>query len=237
MVRAAKGYIGLPLEGYLCCDGMPVSRATIMDDDRKSLMRPTSTAQVAAIAERAFSEVEAPGPGYLAIELGAALGRCHVVGLDISKSFVAMATASAVQAGVPVDFQWGDAAAMPFAADEFDFIVCRAVSFKNFLAQPVKALDEMHRVLRPGGQGLNRRPLAERRASQDRDQCRGRSHEAQSLEYGARQIHVQAHVAETCYRAVKPSFKGCGAGEAAFGGCDIQPESIGLNVWLAKSAA
>ena len=41
---------------------------------------------------------------------------------------------------------------MPFAANSFDLIVCRA-AFKNF-SEPVKALDEMRRVLRPGGTGV-----------------------------------------------------------------------------------
>ena len=41
---------------------------------------------------------------------------------------------------------------MPFAANSFDLLVCRA-AFKNF-AQPVAALDEMERVLKPGGRAL-----------------------------------------------------------------------------------
>lgn len=91
----------------------------------------------------------APGPGYLAIELGK-LGRYEITGLDISRTFVAMAAQNAAAEGVPVDFRQGDAAHMPFEADTFDQIVCRA-AFKNF-SQPVLALREMHRVLRPGGQ-------------------------------------------------------------------------------------
>src|SRR5262249_29133940 len=51
-----------------------------------------------------------------------------------------------------VTFRHGDAAGMPFAADSFDFIVCRA-AFKNF-AEPVQAMNEMYRVLRPGGRAL-----------------------------------------------------------------------------------
>jgi ubiquinone/menaquinone biosynthesis C-methylase UbiE len=93
----------------------------------------------------------APGPGYLAIEL-AKLGNHRVIGLDISRSFVRMATENAARAGVPVTFLLGDAAAMPFDSDSFDFLVCRA-AFKNF-SQPVRALDEMHRVLKPGGEAL-----------------------------------------------------------------------------------
>lgn len=93
----------------------------------------------------------APGPGYLAIEL-AKLGRYQVVGLDISQSFVQIATANAKDAGVEVAFHHGDAAHLPFPADSFDFIVCQA-AFKNF-REPVQALAEMHRVLKPGGKAL-----------------------------------------------------------------------------------
>ena len=59
---------------------------------------------------------------------------------------------NARRAGVSVEFRHGNAAAMPFDPDSFDFLVCRA-AFKNF-SEPVKALDEMHRVLRPGGEAL-----------------------------------------------------------------------------------
>jgi len=90
----------------------------------------------------------APGPGYLAIEL-ARSGSYHITGLDISHSFVQIASENARQAGVSIDFRHGDVAKMPFPADTFDFVVCVA-AFKNF-PDPVAALDEIHRVLRPGG--------------------------------------------------------------------------------------
>jgi ubiquinone/menaquinone biosynthesis C-methylase UbiE len=93
----------------------------------------------------------APGPGYLAIAL-AKFGRHRVTGLDISETFVQIARQNAADAGVKVDFRWGNAAAMPFADNSFNFIVCRA-AFKNF-AEPVEALREMRRVLKPGGQAL-----------------------------------------------------------------------------------
>jgi ubiquinone/menaquinone biosynthesis C-methylase UbiE len=90
----------------------------------------------------------APGPGYLTIEL-ARLGCYRLAGLDISRTFIRIARENAARGGVKVSFQQGDVAAMPFADDAFDFIVCRA-AFKNF-GDPVGALCEMHRVLRPGG--------------------------------------------------------------------------------------
>jgi ubiquinone/menaquinone biosynthesis C-methylase UbiE len=91
----------------------------------------------------------APGPGYMALEL-ARLDDFHITGLDISHSFVRIAAENARRAGVAIDFRHGDVAHMPFAADSFDVVTCTA-AFKNF-PEPVAALDEMYRVLRPGGQ-------------------------------------------------------------------------------------
>ncbi len=90
----------------------------------------------------------APGPGYLAIEI-ARLGRSRVTGLDISRTFVALASEKAGQAGVRVDFRHGSADSLPFEAESFERIVCQA-AFKNF-TRPGRVLDEMHRVLRVGG--------------------------------------------------------------------------------------
>ncbi len=93
----------------------------------------------------------APGPGYLATAL-AKLGNFHVVGMDISQAFVNIAQAKAKEAGVQVEFRQGDVSAMPFPGDTFNLIVCRA-AFKNFAA-PVTALNEMYRVLKPGGKAV-----------------------------------------------------------------------------------
>jgi ubiquinone/menaquinone biosynthesis C-methylase UbiE len=93
----------------------------------------------------------APGPGFLSIEL-ARTGNFEVTGLDISKTFVEIARANAAREGVKVDFQRGNASAMPFEHGTFDRVICRA-AFKNF-AEPVEALREMRRVLKPGGKAL-----------------------------------------------------------------------------------
>jgi ubiquinone/menaquinone biosynthesis C-methylase UbiE len=85
----------------------------------------------------------------MAIELARLGGNYHITRLDISRSYVRIATENAHHAGVQIDFQHGDAARMPFASNSFDFIVCQA-AFENF-PDPVVALDEMHRVLRPRG--------------------------------------------------------------------------------------
>jgi ubiquinone/menaquinone biosynthesis C-methylase UbiE len=112
-----------------------------------------------ALAQRVTAELPArsrilevaPGPGYLAIEV-ARRGAFEVTGLDISRSFVEIAMRNARAAHVNVDFRQGNASAMPFSEDTFDLILCRA-AFKNF-SQPLAAMNEMHRVLKPGGRAL-----------------------------------------------------------------------------------
>jgi ubiquinone/menaquinone biosynthesis C-methylase UbiE len=118
-----------------------------------------SLAQFQALARRVAGQVPpgsrvlevAPGPGFFAVAL-ARLGDYHVVGLDISRTFVDIARRNAAEAQVDVDFREGNASSMPFESDSFDFLLCRA-AFKNF-SEPLAALGEMHRVLKPGGQAL-----------------------------------------------------------------------------------
>ncbi len=143
--KRKKGYKGLPLEGFLA---RWYARITGKDLGEFRKLAEALAGQV--VPGGSVLEV-APGPGYLAIEL-ARLGTYRVTGLDISRTFVRMATENAQQAGVVAMFHQGDAAAMPFPAEHFDFIVCRA-AFKNF-TEPVQALNEMFRVLRPGGKAL-----------------------------------------------------------------------------------
>jgi ubiquinone/menaquinone biosynthesis C-methylase UbiE len=90
----------------------------------------------------------APGPGYFAVDLARA-GSFAVSGVDVSRTMVEIASGYAREQGVDVAFRQGDVAALPYPDASFDLVVCQA-AFKNF-TEPVTALDEIHRVLRPGG--------------------------------------------------------------------------------------
>jgi len=93
----------------------------------------------------------APGAGYLSIELSR-IGKYKIAGMDISEDLVAICVRNAKEAGVDINFRQGNVSNMPFNANMFDFIIC-VFAFKNF-KQPLKALQEMHRVLKPGGMAL-----------------------------------------------------------------------------------
>jgi ubiquinone/menaquinone biosynthesis C-methylase UbiE len=142
-MATAKAYKGMAMEGPIATwYANNVSR-----DPSRFLITARAVAQRVRPGGRVL-EV-APGPGLTAIEL-ARTGRYSVAGLDISESFVRIAAENARKAGVAVEFRLGNASQMPFPDASFDFVVCSA-AFKNF-SDPVGALNEIHRVLKPGGE-------------------------------------------------------------------------------------
>jgi ubiquinone/menaquinone biosynthesis C-methylase UbiE len=141
--KGYKGYKGMGMEGFIARQYDKSAKR-----DMAVLYRAWAKKLSQGLAEGASVLEIAPGPGYLSIEL-AKLLNLNLIGLDISETFVGIARRNAQIAEVDVDFQHGNASAMPFENEKFDFLMCTS-SFKNF-SEPVKALSEMHRVLQPGG--------------------------------------------------------------------------------------
>ena len=167
----------------------------------------------------------APGPGFLSIEV-ARLGRFHVSGLDISHSFVKIATENARQAAVSVDFRKGNAASLPYEAESFDLVVCQA-AFKNFV-QPGRALDEMHRVLRSGGTAVIQ-DMSSEASGADIDQ------EVKGMELGwLNSFMTRRTLAMLRRRAYSPAQLERLAAGSAFRTCEVQTAGIGLEVRLTK---
>ena len=166
----------------------------------------------------------APGPGFFAVEL--AKRGFHVTGLDISHTMVEIAREEGRKAGVDVDFRQGDVTNTPFADESFDFVICQA-AFKNF-RQPVTALNEMHRVLRPGGcaviHDLNHRATA---ADIER--------EVAGMNVGVvAGFTVRQALGWLRRRAFTPAQFEALAEESAFGGCSVTAEGLGLEVRLTR---
>ncbi len=188
--------------------------------------------QAAEVAARLDGRGEvlevAPGPGFFAIEL-AKLGDFRITGLDISRTFVEIAAANAAKVGAAVDFRVGNASAMPFGDASFDFVYCSA-AFKNF-AEPVKALDEMHRVLRDGGEAV----ILDLRKDVAIDQI-----DAYVRESG--RTVLDAWITKQAFRQLlirraytKEAFERMAA-ESRFRSCRTNAQSIGLEVRLDKAS-
>jgi ubiquinone/menaquinone biosynthesis C-methylase UbiE len=214
-----KPYLGMQMEG-------PIARWYAHLTGNETRHRQTAHRLAEELpAGSAVLEV-APGPGYAAIEL-AKLGSYRISGLDISHSFVKIATDNARRAGVSVDFRHGDVAHMPLPDDTFDFIFCQA-AFKNF-PDPVAALDEMHRVLRPGGQALVI-DLRKDAAREDID------HEIQGMHLSPLNAWLTRQVFQ--FGLLRTAYTGAALASAVahsrFGTGDLQQAGIGFELRLVK---
>ena len=87
------------------------------------------------------------GAGQTAIPLAQA--GAHVVGVDIAANLVDQARTAARAAGVTVQFDEGDAEAMPYASHSFDTVITLIGAM--FAPRPEMVASELVRVCRPGG--------------------------------------------------------------------------------------
>jgi demethylmenaquinone methyltransferase/2-methoxy-6-polyprenyl-1,4-benzoquinol methylase len=95
------------------------------------------------------------GTGELALKMRSRLGpKGQVVGLDFASNMLAVAarkmpsSPQGVQAAAT--FVLGDATALPFAEESFDCLI-NGFAMRNMLPAADRVLEEMRRVLRPGG--------------------------------------------------------------------------------------
>lgn len=215
---ATKAYRGLPMEGPIASW---YARSTRTDAEHERAAEVVS--KVAAPGARVL-EV-APGPGYLAIAL--ARRGYAVTGVDISGSFVRIASENAARAGVKAEFLRGSASDLDLEDGAFDFVVCKA-AFKNF-ADPLGALAEFHRVLRPGGHALI---LDLRKDSSDADV----DAHIRTLDVGPfgawmtrwifRHMLIPRAYGEEALRAM--------AARSPFGAARLEKQGLALQVWLTR---
>jgi ubiquinone/menaquinone biosynthesis C-methylase UbiE len=94
------------------------------------------------------------GPGQLVIELARRAPGLHVTGIDLSDEMIARGQKKARRAGVAdrVSFRRGDARQIPFPDASLDLVVS-TLSLHHW-SDPVAVLNEIARVLRPGGSFL-----------------------------------------------------------------------------------
>jgi SAM-dependent methyltransferase len=90
------------------------------------------------------------GPGSITLGLAEVVAPGEVVGIDLQPTQIEQARALAVERGVEnVRFEVGEAYRLPFPAHSFDAAFAHGVLMH--LREPVRALVEIQRVLRPSG--------------------------------------------------------------------------------------
>lgn len=106
----------------------------------------------------AVMELAAVAPGLEVADIGCGTGiytgellaaGARVVGVDISPEMLAIAAAKTAAYGDAVSFLPGDAAALPFADGSFDLVT--SITAMEFFSKPGECLQEMYRVVKPGG--------------------------------------------------------------------------------------
>jgi SAM-dependent methyltransferase len=81
-----------------------------------------------------------------------AKGGAIVSGVDLSSSAIDLAQANFAQQGLTADLRVADGEHLPFADDGFDFVFAHGVV--QYTAHPQALVDEVRRVLKPGGQAV-----------------------------------------------------------------------------------
>ena len=170
----------------------------------------------------------APGPGYFCIEL-AKLGDYQITGLDISKSFVEIARRNAAKAGLKIDFRQGNASAMPFEDNTFDFTFCQA-AFKNF-SEPVRAIAEMYRVLRPGGLSVISDLRRDASAEEIEREIRGMG--ISPINQFLVRWTFRNMLLKSAYSVEEMR---CKVTQTPFKECKITLDGVGFQVWLEKTS-
>lgn len=90
------------------------------------------------------------GPGTITAGLALAVVPGRVVGIDVGESQIALATAHAARQGLHrTEFKVGNVYQLPFDEAAFDAVFAHAV-FEH-LSDPIRALREIRRVLKPEG--------------------------------------------------------------------------------------
>lgn len=107
--------------------------------------------EVAELAPQARVLEVGSGPGRLAARLAELAPGVQITGVDISPEMVERANSLAANSGVAerVEFRAGDVASLPFPDASFDAVV--STFSLHHWQRPAKGLEEIYRVLRPGG--------------------------------------------------------------------------------------
>jgi ubiquinone/menaquinone biosynthesis C-methylase UbiE len=94
------------------------------------------------------------GPGWLLLKLHQQSRELRITGLDVSPSMVTKARKNIAKAGLSniIEVKEGTASRLPFSEGFFDMVV--STGSMHHWKEPIVGLNDVHRVLKPGGYAL-----------------------------------------------------------------------------------
>jgi ubiquinone/menaquinone biosynthesis C-methylase UbiE len=189
-----------------------------MRDEYRRLAR-----RIAAVIETGQVLEIGPGPGFVAIEIARLLPSVRVIGLDLSPTMVEVAIRNAQVHGLSdrVRFRRGDASAMPFDAESFDFVV--SSGSLHHWEQPLQIFREIHRVLKPGCRGL----VADLRADARPEDVQALADQIDSrfMRWGLRHSFREGYTAAEAEQLIQG---------VPFVHAHLDTEGIHMEIWLEK---
>jgi ubiquinone/menaquinone biosynthesis C-methylase UbiE len=207
------------IEGFFAVKYAEFARDTpaMRDEYRRLAAKTASVLQDGRILEIG------PGPGFIAIEIAKLLPETQVVGLDLSKTMIEIATGNAQQHGVSdrVEFREGDASAMPSEDESFDFVV--SSGSLHHWEQPSRVFKEIHRVLKPDRWAL----ISDLRADAPAEEVQAFADQIDSrfMRWGLRHSFGEGHTVAEAEELLSG---------VPFASLRIESDSISMGIWLRK---
>jgi ubiquinone/menaquinone biosynthesis C-methylase UbiE len=205
------------IEGYFAVKYAEFARDTpsMRDEYRRLACMAAQAIQTGRVLEIG------PGPGFIAIEIAKLLPETHVVGLDLSKTMIDIATGNARKHGVSgrVVFREGDASQMPFGEASFDFVI--SSGSLHHWEQPTRILREVHRVLKPGCRAL----ISDLRSDAPQDEVQELASQIDSrfMRWGLRHSLGESYTVEEAQQLLDG---------VPFVSVRIEPNDTSMAIWL-----
>jgi ubiquinone/menaquinone biosynthesis C-methylase UbiE len=207
------------IEGYFAVKYAEFARNTpLMRDEYRCL-----AAKTAPVIQTGRVLEVGCGPGFIAIEIAKLLPEVQVVGLDVSKTMIDIATGNAHRHGVSehIVFQEGDASKMPFEEASFDFAI--SSGSLHHWEEPGRIFREIYRVLNPGCRAL----ISDLRSDAPKDEVQEFAAQIDSwfMRWGLRHSFGDAYTVQEAERFVDG---------IPFASVQIETDSISMAIWLEK---
>lgn len=173
------------------------------------------------------------GPGYVPIEIAKRAEGVFVEGIDLTRKLIKIAERNANEAGLSgkIHFEVGNATNMRFEDNSYDMVI--STGAMHHWKYPARVIDEMCRVLRPGGEAWVLDPNKEC-SKEDWEEFLERIIHLSGVGFFGRlwlRLGVWKEVKVDCYSRAEIEEM---VRASSFSSCDIQIDGVFMTIRLKK---